>query len=304
VGINWSPLLDPNAAPSTAAYAQPTTVSRTGEVTKGSTVVTGIDVSGLVVGMPVTDNGIFSSAIASGTTIASIDAKDQTITLSLPATGTSADTRIFRYTAAQFVVNQFQLQSSTRTVITPAAPVPLAYARQFSMGSVTDTGSSLSLTVGPKSQTAIAALTFNPQAGQGLMALGAGMDLQVSFSGLKPGNDVQLIVWLRGIASAPRIINVSGQDPPKTTSGSTIGAMSIPLLTMNASAAGTSTQAATISLGGLLNSFVIEGPFNALNGGSSMTVVPTLGFTVVGNPGSPVTVTVNNMRQFMDGIIA
>ncbi len=302
VGINWSPLLGPANVPTTQAFAQPSTLRRSGTLTNGSTLVTGVDVSGLAVGMPVADSAAFFKDISDGTTIAAIDASAGTITLSQPATGSKAATLVFTFTKTQYITNPFNLESLSLTKTTPAAPVPLSYARQYAMGSVTDTGQSLALTVGPGAGVAVAAITFNPEPGPGFNGLGSGMDLQVKFDGAQAGDDVQLVVWMRGIASAPRVLDISGQGAGKLTTGSTIGSLSIPLFTMSASAAGTTTQSATLSMGGLLDSFFLDAPFNALNGGSPTTVIPALGFSVVGNPDRPVTVTVSGMRQFEDGI--
>jgi hypothetical protein len=80
-----------------------------------------------------------------------------------------------------------------------------------------------------------------------------------------------------------------------------MGYMSIPLFTMGSTAAGTSTENATISLGGYLNSSLLLGPFNAVNSASTTTLLPTLGFTLVGNVTSTASVTVSDMNQFAVG---
>jgi hypothetical protein len=84
--------------------------------------------------------------------------------------------------------------------------------------------------------------------------------------------------------------------------GPTLGYVSIPVLTLNGGDVGTAMQSATMSLGGYLNDApTLLGPFNALNNGSNNTLLPTLGFTLIGNVSSPVSVTVSSMRQFNDG---
>jgi hypothetical protein len=58
---------------------------------------------------------------------------------------------------------------------------------------------------------------------------------------------------------------------------------------------------ATISLGGYLNSSLLLGLFNAVNSASTTTLLPTLGFTLVGNVTSTGSVTVSDMNQFAVG---
>ena len=114
---------------------------------------------------------------------------------------------------------------------------------------------------------AIEAITFNPLAALFPLFIGAGMDLQVSFSGVPAGEQVELVVWIRGLVSTPRV-----EDPSTSqlaTLGSTVGYMSIPLLTLNGGDVGTAVQSATISLGSYLNADPdLLGPFNAVNNGS------------------------------------
>ena len=145
---------------------------------------------------------------------------------------------------------------------------------------------------------AIEAITFNPLTEVfGPLAIGSGMDLQVAFSGVPTGEQVELVVWIRGLVSTPRV-----KDPSTSqlaTLGSTIGYMSIPLLTLNGGDVGTAVQSATISLGSYLNGFPdLLAPFNAVNDGIPGTLLPTLGFTLIGDVSSQVSVTVSNMRQF------
>jgi hypothetical protein len=97
--------------------------------------------------------------------------------------------------------------------------------------------------------------------------------------------------------STPRVENPGTSQ--LATLGSTVGYVSIPLLTLNGGDVGTATQSATISLGSYLNADPdLLGPLNALNNGSTTTLLPTLGFTLIGDVSSQVSVTVSNMRQF------
>jgi hypothetical protein len=145
---------------------------------------------------------------------------------------------------------------------------------------------------------AIEAITFSPLTEQfGPFAIGSGMDLQIEFSGVPAGEQVELVVWIRGLVSTPRV-GIPGTSQLATL-GSTVGYMSIPLLTLNGEDVGTAVQSATISLGSYLNADPsLLGPFNAVNNGSASTLLPTLGFTLIGDVSSQVSVTVSNMRQF------
>ncbi len=324
-GVNWSPLLDPaNTAGLSEFYTQPVSLIETGDVTNNSAVVTNVNTASLLAGMSVVETpSLFASKnIPAGTTILSIDGPTQ-LTLSQPVGGTgpvSGESLTFTLSSSQFVSRQFELVGSSRPATTaytptgfttgsPTPPTPLAYAQQYTVGNVADTGNSITLTVDASNSEAINAITFNPLAAVssglgGLEWLGAGMDMQVEFNGPVPaGEQVELVVWIRGMVSAPRAV-----DPDNTsqalTLGSTLGYISIPLLTLNGADTGTSTQLATISLGQYFNAFpFITGPFNSLDGANSARLLPTLGFTLLGDVSSSVSVTVSNIRQFTDGIV-
>ncbi|MBM4071786.1 MAG: DUF4214 domain-containing protein [Planctomycetes bacterium] len=317
-GLNWSPLLDAgNAAGLSEFYTQTVSFVRSGDVTNGSAVVTNIDTTSLLPGMSVIETPalLMNNNIPAGTTIQSIDivGANGQITLSQPAGGTApvpAESLTFTYSPAQYVPRQYELTGSARpsaAAYTPSAPTALQYAQRFTVGTVNDTGSSMTLTVGANNSQAINAITFNPLAASssglsGFELAGSGMDMQVQFNGpVPPGEQVELVVWIRGMVSAPRVVNPDNINEALTL-GSTVGYVSIPLLALNG-AETTTTQSATISLAGYLNAFpLVTGPFNSLNNANPATLLPTLGFTLLGNVSSNVSVTISNIRQFSDGI--
>jgi hypothetical protein len=292
-GVGWSPLISPSNVPSGSLYQQQTSVTLPANLTKGDAVIKGIDTTGLVVGMPVSDGAIILSWIASGTTIASIDSPTQ-LTLSKPAQGTGSDKLIFSYTVPQYIADQYTLAPGTPPSVTPTTPQPLSYAQQYAVGQATDDGSTISLSVDASHSQAIDAITFNPIAAQGINNLGAGMDLKVQFSGETAGSNVQLVVWIRGLLAAPQVLS--------TSLGSTLGYASIPLLTLDAADAGSGVQYATLSVGQYLNSWLLRAPFNALNSSTAAasTMVPTIAFSLIGDGASSVSATVSEIRQFTD----
>jgi len=292
-GVGWSPLISPSNVPSGSLYQQQTSVTLPATLTKGDTAVKGIDTTGLVKGMPVSDGSILFSWIESGTTIASIDSATS-LTLSKPAKGTGADNLIFQFTVPQYLADQYTLAAGTRPSIKPTTPQPLSYALQYATGQATDDGSTISLSVDASHSEAIDAITFNPIAAQGINALGAGMDLQVQFSGATAGSNVQLVVWIHGALAAPQVVG--------TSLGSTLGYASIPLLALDAADAGSGVQYATLSLGQYLNSWFLRAPFNALNSSTAAatTMIPTIAFSLIGDGASSVSATVSKIRQFTD----
>ena len=160
---------------------------------------------------------------------------------------------------------------------------------------MSDTGSSITLSVGPNQDQSLETVTYNPLAANThatSFQLGAGMTFQVAFSGVTPGQDATLTLWMQGMASTPVVVG--------SVYGSTMGYLSMPVFTMDSDTAGNTPQNATISLGGLLAGLV-EGPFNAVNHSDQATNVPILGFTLTGDVTSTVSVTVSAMNQFVVG---
>ncbi len=80
-----------------------------------------------------------------------------------------------------------------------------------------------------------------------------------------------------------------------------MGYMSIPVFTVDSPAAGTSPVNRNDQLGWISRSYILHGPFNAVNNASMTTLVPTLGFSLVGNVTSTASVTVTDMNQFAVG---
>ena len=299
VGLDWSPLINPanTPPPANSFYQQPISFSQTLNVVANNPLIMGVDTSNLLVGMTVTDNQL-PTALAPGTTIASIGPAANEITLSPAPSGTSAgDTLTFQYNEQQFLASQFNLTPTSNPTTFPLpAPVPLQYAQQYAAGTVSDSGSSITLGVGPNQSQSIETVTYNPLAANtGAFNLGAGMTFQVAFSGVSPSQDVQLTVWMQGMATTPSLA-LDG-----TILGPTLGYLSMPVFTMDSDSAGTTPQNATISLGGLFGGNVVGGPFNAINGSNPATNVPILGFTLSGEVTSTVSVTVSAMSQFVVG---
>ncbi len=260
--------------------------------------------TGVAVGMPVSDQS-YPASIPPGTIITAISPDGTSWTLSQKTLAGSGS--LFNDTLD--VLNQSQLGTGTATAFTPSGQTPLSYASLGTIGSnVTDNGSSITLSVTQTDPTAADEITYTPLAVKGKSDLGAGMDFNVSFN-VPTGEDVQLVVWLNGLAAAPEVAG-------NYVTGSTMGYMSIPLYTMNSADAGNKgTVNATISLGGYLNSDAVTGPFNSVylnflhHATSDTILVPTLGFTLIrADTGSkPITViksssvTVSAMNQFAVG---
>jgi pimeloyl-ACP methyl ester carboxylesterase len=198
-------------------------------------------------------------------------------------------------TPAMFLTTQFQLNSSSRPSSITYTPttMPLQYAQQYAVGNVTDNGSTIGLSVSASHPDAIDAITFNPLAATG--ASGTGLDFNFTFSSVKPGQHVELVVWIRGMVTVPQAQGILAL-------GSTTGYMSVPLFTMDSADAGTSTQGATLSLDGY-HLGLLTGLFDSVaTFGTAAPNVPTLGFTLISSAGSSATVTVTNMNQITDGI--
>jgi hypothetical protein len=198
-------------------------------------------------------------------------------------------------TPGQFVQTQFELNGSpmrpTSINYAPPAPVALEYAQQYTQGNVTDTGSAITLSVDAANPTALDVITFNPLAVN--QQAGTGLDFSVQFSGVDPGEQVELVIWIRGMASVPQALGGAA------IFGNTIGYLSIPLFAMSGLDAGTGAMLATISLDGFRGEAVLDGPFNSLAGGP---IIPTLGFSLITPTNSNASVTVTNLRQFRDGV--
>jgi hypothetical protein len=286
-GLGWSPLTNPQAPPTSKSYEQ-VVINPTGTLTAGSNTITSLSsTAGLVPGMPITDHNN-ANYIPPLTTITAVDPSAKTLQLSKAVLHSASNDELA-------VLKQLAVAPATLSTFTPTAQTPLAYASEYQSGQVSDTGSSITLSVGPHEKSAIDAVTFTPQATNGFEGLGAGLDLQVAFSDVPAGEQVELVVWINGAASLPQLGGT-------TITGSTLGHMSIPLLTMNSAETGSAPQTATLSLGQYLKSYLLLGPFNAVNSANPSTNIPTLGFTLVGDVTRTTSVTVSAMNQFAVGV--
>jgi hypothetical protein len=184
---------------------------------------------------------------------------------------------------------QFKLSGRANPPSYTPTFTPLQYATAYTVGTASDDGASMTLGVDGATSSSILAMTFNPQAATTGIP-GNGMDFQVQFSGVDPGEQVQLVVWIRGQTQA--------SVPIASIDAGTLGYQSIPLFVMDGGTVGATQQNATISLDGFLSgvqSAPILGPFSAAQ-------IPLLGFSLVGAAGSNASVTVSNLRQFSDGV--
>lgn len=189
-------------------------------------------------------------------------------------------------TPADFVKHQFELFGGAATPPATVASEPLAYALQATVGNVADTGSTMTLGVGGGTALSMATVGFVPFATADSQPVGTGLELDVQFSGVDPGETVQLVVSVHGIAAPQAVAGL-------VTLAGTTGFMTVPLLTLDGATAGAGSTMATVSLDCFSISEAVTGPFaNAAN------ALPTLVFSLIASSGSAASVTVSGMRQF------
>ena len=189
----------------------------------------------------------------------------------------------------EFVRRQFEVTGGAVSPTVTVNSSPLAYAIQPTTGTVADTGSSMTFTIGASNPLSMATISFVPYATDPTdRPIGTGLELDVAFSGVDAGETVQLVVSVHGMA-VPQI-NLS--DPPLLASGST-GFMTLPLLTLDGGTSGAGPRMATISLDVFRNQTIINGAF-----ASAANPVPQLVFSLIGSAGATASATVTNMRQF------
>ena len=192
-----------------------------------------------------------------------------------------------------FVQRQFELAPSTPPANVSVTPVPLVYATQPTLGTVTDNGSSLTLGIGSGQALSSATISFQPYGAEpNTPRISTGLELDVAFSGVDAGETVQLVVSVHGMA-VPQL-KIPGQNPPQPffLTGST-GLMTIPLLTLDGGTSGPGPRMSTISLDVFRRSDIVIGAF-----ASAANPVPQLVFSLIGSAGATATATVTNMRQF------
>ena len=187
----------------------------------------------------------------------------------------------------EFVRRQFEVAGSG---VSPAVEVrssPLAYAVQPTTGNVADDGSQMTFTLDASNPLSMATISFVPYATNPTeRPVGTGLELDIAFAGIDPGETVQLVVSVHGMA-VPQV-----NLPPTLLSGST-GFMTLPLLTLDGGVSGPGPRMATISLDVFRNQTIIDGAF-----ATAANPVPQLVFSLIGSAGATGSATVTNMRQF------
>ncbi|MFM7136827.1 MAG: DUF4214 domain-containing protein [Planctomycetota bacterium] len=187
----------------------------------------------------------------------------------------------------EFVQRQFEVTGGPVSAAVTVDSTPLVYAVQPTTGTVTNSGSALTFSIGGSTPLSMATISFVPYATDpNDSPVGTGLELDVAFSGVDAGETVQLVVSVHGMA-VPQV-----NLPPELLSGST-GFMTIPLLTLDGATSGAGPRMATISLDVFRDLTIIDGAF-----ASAANPVPQLVFSLIGSAGATASATVTNMRQF------
>jgi len=188
-----------------------------------------------------------------------------------------------------FVRKQFELAPSGPTPPVSVTSFPLAYGVQPTTGSVVDTGSTMTLSVGADAALSIATVGFQPYAMNAIdKPMATGLELDVSFAGVDPGETVQLVVSVHG-AGALDLDTVFGNVYVSKTTG----LMTIPLLTLDGGVSGAGPRMATVSLDVFRNHSLVEGGYS-----SPANPVPQLVFSLIASAGAEASVTISDMKQF------
>lgn len=183
---------------------------------------------------------------------------------------------------------QFTVSGPFVPPLTLPSFMPLRYATQYTVGRVADGGGSITLGGRGSDPLSLLAMSFTPLSATGTSApVGTGLEFTVQFSNARP--DDRLVFWARGD------VGVRSASLPGVNGGE-LGYQSIPLFVMDAGAAGAAAQQATVSLDPFATNQNIP-----LQGVLSATRAPVFGFSLLRSPGSTGTVTVSNLRQFVDG---
>ena len=192
-------------------------------------------------------------------------------------------------TRGEFVRRQFELAPGGAAAAVPVTSFPLAYGVQPTIGDVTDTGTTMTLGVDGDTPLSIATVAFQPF---GMDAtdkpMATGLELDVSFAGVDPGETVQLVVSLHGTGALDLDTVFGNLYVSKTT-----GLVTIPLLTLDGNASGPGPRMATVSLDVFRNQTLVQGGF-----ATPANPVPQLVFSLIGSRGAEATATVSRMRQF------
>lgn len=189
----------------------------------------------------------------------------------------------------EFVRRQFELAPGGAAAAVPVTSFPLAYGVQPTIGEVTDTGTTMTLGVAADTPLSIATVAFQPF---GMDAtdkpMATGLELDVSFAGVDPGETVQLVVSVHGTGALDLDTVFGNVYVSKTT-----GLVTIPLLTLDGNASGPGPRMATVSLDVFRNQTLVQGGF-----ATPANPVPQLVFSLIGSRGAEATATVSRMRQF------
>jgi len=198
-----------------------------------------------------------------------------------PQTGTTS--------RGEFVRRQFELAASGPTPAVTVNSFPLTYGVQPTIGSVVDTGSSLTLAVDADAPLAIATIGFEPYAMNAVdKPIATGLELDVSFDGVDPGETVELIVSVHGSGALDLDTVFGNVYVSKTT-----GLMTIPLLTIDGATSGDGPRMATLSLDVFRNQLLVQGGY-----ASPANAVPQLVFSLLASAGAEASVTITNLEQF------
>ncbi|MFM7185354.1 MAG: DUF4214 domain-containing protein [Planctomycetota bacterium] len=188
-----------------------------------------------------------------------------------------------------FVRRQFELAPTG-----PATPVavrsfPLAYGAQPTTGSVVDIDASLTLAVGDAVPVSMATVAFQPYAMDATdKPVATGLELDVSFAGVDPGETVQLVVSVHG-AGALDLDTIFGTVYVSKTTG----LMTVPLLTLDGGLSGTGPRMATLSLDVFRDHSLVVGGY-----ASPADPVPQLVFSLIASAGAEASVTISDLKQF------
>jgi len=189
----------------------------------------------------------------------------------------------------EFVRRQFELAPSGPTPPVTVRSFPLTYGLQPTTGSVVDTGSMLTLSVGAGSPQSIATVVFQPYATSAIdRPMATGLEIDVSFSGVDPGETVQLVVSVHGVGALDLDTVFGNVYASKTT-----GLMTIPLLTLDGGLSGMGPRMATVSLDVFRDQSLVQGGY-----ASPANPVPQLVFSLIASPGAEASVTIADMKQF------
>lgn len=188
-----------------------------------------------------------------------------------------------------FVRRQFELAPTGPATSVAVRSFPLAYGVQPTTGSVVDSDASLTLAVGAAAPVSIATVAFQPYAMDPTdKPMATGLELDVSFAGVDPGETVQLVVSVHGAGTLDLDTVFGNVYVSKTT-----GLMTIPLLMLDGGLSGTGARMATLSLDVFRDHSLVGGGY-----ASPANPVPQLVFSLIASAGAEASVSISDIRQF------